>query len=221
MTNIGNTKRLLTAALGVIFIAGGYALTQEMDKQREEDIIRLTNDVRKQILRLSVYGPFDYLRYSIGPAEKGYTITLMGYASRPVLKSSAENVVKKIEAVDSVDNQIELLPTSRMDEDIRLKVYASIYNATSLARYNPNYGTPIYGSPRSFRNTIELGISNNPPVGFHPISIIVKNGDVILEGVVDNDSDKSVAGMRANQVSGVFSVTNNLAVLQSAKSKEK
>jgi len=217
---IGSAKILLGAALGALFAAGGIAIAQEMDKQKEEQVIRLANDVRKKILMLSNYGPFDYISFGIAPANKGYTVVLKGYASRPTLKESAENVVKRIEAVALVENQIEVLPTSNMDEDIRLKAYAKIYNTPSLSRYNPNYGTPIYGSARSFRNTMQMGISTNPPMGFHPISIIVKNGNIILEGVVDNEGDKTMAGMQANQVSGVFSVTNNLVALQAEKKKE-
>ena len=218
---VGNMKKLLGATLGVILAAGVAIRAQEMDRQKEEQVVRLTNDVRKKILMLSEYGPFDSISFAIGPGSKGYTVILKGYASRPTLKQSAENVVKRIEVVDLVENQIEVLPTSRMDEDIRLKAYVKIYNAPSLSRYNPNYATPIYGSPRSFRNTVQLGISNNPPTGYHPISIIVKNGHIILEGAVDNEGDKTMAGMQANQVSGVFSVTNNLVVLQSPKKKEK
>ncbi len=217
---IRSMKRLQGVTLGAILAAGVAVMAQETGRQ-DEPVIRLANDVRKKILMLSEYGPFDSISFGIGPAGKGYTVTLKGYASRPILKQSAENVVKRIEVVDVVENQIEVLPTSRMDEDIRLKAYAKIYYSTSLSRYNPNYATPIYGSPRSFRNTMQMGISTNPPMGYHPISIIVKNGNIILEGVVDNEGDKTMAGMLANQVSGVFSVTNNLVVLQSAKKKGK
>ena len=217
---IRNLKRLLGAALGVMLFVAGIVSAQETDKAKEEEMIRVANQVRKQILMLTDFDPFDSISYRVEPVDKGYKVILKGYASRPTLQQAAENVVKRVEAVESVDNQIEVLPTSRMDEDIRLKAYAKIYNAPSLARYNPNYGTPIYGSPQSFRNTVLMGISTNPPMGYHPISIIVKSGHIILEGVVDNEADKNVAGMMANQVSGVFSVTNNLVALQPAKKKE-
>jgi hyperosmotically inducible protein len=108
-----------------------------------------------------------------------------------------------------------------MNEDLRMKVYAKIYYNTMLSRYNPNRGTPVYGGSSGLRRTAMIGISQDPPKGYHPISIIVKNGNVILEGVVDNEGDKNIANIQANQVSGVFSVTNNLVVLQASKKKEK
>jgi osmotically-inducible protein OsmY len=219
--NTGTIRRLLCSSLAMMLAAAGMVFAQETDKQKQDEVIRIANQVRKKILMLGNYGPFDYIAFGVAPGEEGYTILLKGYASRPTLKESAEREVKKIENVGTVENRIEVLPTSGMDENIRLKAYASIYNHPSLSRYNPNYGTPIYGSARSFRNTMQMGISTNPPMGFHPISIIVKGGHIILEGVVDNESDKTVAGMQANQVSGVFSVTNNLYVTQPAKKKEK
>jgi len=102
------------------------------------------------------------------------------------LKSDAENVVKRIEGVEKVDNQIEVLPTSPMDDELRLKLYRAIYGYGPLEKYS-------------------LGVQK-------PIRIIVKNGHVTLEGVADNEGDKNLAGIRANGVSGVFSVKNNLTV---------
>ena len=219
--SFGYVRKLLSAALGVILITGGFLQSQEMIKQKEEEVIRLTNDVRKKILMLSDYGPFDSISFGIGSGDKGYTVILKGYASRPLLKDSAEKAIQKLEAVDAVDNQIEILPVSKVDEDIRFRAYAAIYGNTTLSRYSPHRGTPIYGSTRALRNTLAMGISTNPPTGIHPISIIVKNGHIILEGVVDNEGDKTTAGLVANQVSGVFSATNNLAVLQEAPKKKK
>lgn len=216
----GYSKKLLGAALGVILVAGGFLRSQEMTKEKEEEVIRLANDVRKKILMLTDYGPFDAISYGIGSGDKGYTVVLKGYASRPLLKDAAEREIKRLEAVDAVDNQIEVLPVSKMDEDIRAKAYVAIYGNSSLSRYGPHYGTPIYGNSRTLRNTLEMGISTNPPTGIHPISIIVKNGNIILEGVVNNEGDKINAGLQANMVSGVFSVTNNLVVFQPAQKKK-
>lgn len=219
--NVGSMKMLVFASLGLMLAAAGVLFAQETDKQKQDEVIRIANQVRKKLLMISTYGPFDYITFGIAPGEQGYTVLLKGYASRPTLKESAEREVKRIENVGAVENQIEVLPTSNMDEDIRLRAYTKIYNYPTLARYNPNYGTPIYGSARSFRNTMQMGISTDPPMGFHPISIIVKGGRITLEGVVDNESDKIAAGMQANQVSGVFSVTNNLYVTQPAKKRDK
>jgi osmotically-inducible protein OsmY len=94
--------------------------------------------------------------------------------------------VKRIEGVEKVDNQIEVLPTSPMDDRLRLRLFHAIYGYAPLQKY-------------------ELGVQK-------PIRIIVKNGHVTLEGVVDNDGDKNLAGIRASGVSGSFSVTNNLQV---------
>src|SRR4029453_7547217 len=108
----------------------------------------------------------------------GYRVTLLGEVIRPTLKSDAEAVVKKIEGVESVDNQIEVLPLSPNDDRIRLAVYRAVYRQTSLSRY------ALQAIP--------------------PIHIIVKNGNVRLEGVVATDADKNLAGIRAKGVSGVL-----------------
>jgi hypothetical protein len=126
-------------------------------------------------------------------------------------------VVSQVEGVESVENEIEVLPVSRQDEDIRARVYGAIYFNPTLSRYNPNRGTPMYGAARR----IERGISLDPPRGYHPIAILVNNGKVTLAGVVDNDMDKQIAEVQANTVPGVFSVTNELEVLNPGKGKKK
>jgi hyperosmotically inducible protein len=128
------------------------------------------------------YGVFDNLAYKVD----GYNVTLMGQVTRPTLKSSAENVVEKIEGVEKVTNNIEVLPVSPNDDRLRLALYRAIYGHTALNRY------AIQAVP--------------------PIHIIVKDGNVTLEGVVANEMDKNVANVQARSVPGVFSVTNNLRV---------
>ena len=110
----------------------------------------------------------------------------MGQVARPTLKSDAENVVKRIEGVEHVDNQIKVLPTSPMDDQIRSATYRAIYGNSVL-------------SPYSLR-------------AVPPIHIIVDQGHVTLEGVVARQMDKQVAEMQAKGVPNVFSVTNNLQV---------
>ena len=132
------------------------------------------------------YDVFDSLRFAI----KGKTIILMGYASRPILKSEAENSVKGIEGVESVDNQIKVLPPSPNDDRIRIGVYRRIYTQASLRKY--------VGSPVGFGRFPSVamaagGITQDPPLGYHAIHIIVDNGHVILTGVVDSESDSDVA----------------------------
>ena len=148
---------------------------------------RLIREVRKELVMLPYYSLFDWFTYKID----GYNVTLMGQVTRPTLKSDAENVVKRIEGVEKVDNQIEVLPLSPNDDRLRTRLYRAIYGAPQLNRYS------LQAVP--------------------PIHIIVKNGNVTLEGVVANEGDKNVAGIRANTVSGVFKVVNNLVAEQAAK----
>ena len=119
--------------------------------------------------------------------DNGGTVTLLGQVTRPVTKSDSENAVKHIEGVNQVVNRIEVLPASPMDDQLRLALYRAIYGFPSLEKY-------------------ALGVQK-------PIRIIVNNGHVTLEGVVDSESDKDTAGIRANSVPGIFSVTNNLQVV--------
>jgi hyperosmotically inducible protein len=131
---------------------------------------------------LPYYGVFDNLAFKID----GSRVTLLGEVTRPTLKTDAGSVVKNIEGVESVDNQIEVLPLSPNDDRIRMAVYRAVYQQASLSRY------ALQAVP--------------------PIHIIVKNGNVRLEGVVATEGDKNLAGIRAKGVSGVFSVENNLRV---------
>jgi len=132
---------------------------------------------------------FDNLLFKV----EGDKVTLLGQVVRPTLKSDAENAVKSIEGVASVNNQIEVLPVSPMDDQLRRAVYRAIYGDPVLSRY---------------------GMSALPS-----IHIIVKNGNVTLEGVVDSESDKNLANLRASAVPNVFSVTNNLTVGSSDSKK--
>jgi hyperosmotically inducible protein len=146
---------------------------------------RIAKEVRHELLMLPYFGVFDNIAFQVN----GGTVTLLGEVTRPTLKSDAENVVKRIEGVQKVDNKIEVLPPSSMDDQIRLAVFRAIYGFPALQKY-------------------DLGVQK-------PIRIIVKNGHVTLEGVVDNETDKNLAYTRAMGVPGVFSVTNNLRVVPS------
>ena len=155
---------------------------QDTGAQRSQ--ARIQKEVRHELLMLPYLGVFDNLAYKVD----GYNVTLMGQVTRPTLKSDAENVVKRIEGVEKVDNQIEVLPPSPMDDQLRRRLYRAIYGFPSLQKY-------------------AMGVQQ-------PIRIIVKGGNVSLEGVVDNEADKNTAGIRAKGVSGVFSVNNNLQVVK-------
>jgi hyperosmotically inducible periplasmic protein len=162
---------------------------QDEPRHRNDRKMRdnLTREVRHQLLLLPYYSVFDNLMFKID----GDRVTLLGQVVRPTLKSDAENAVKSIEGVASVDNQIEVLPVSPMDDQTRRAVFRAIYGDPALSRY---------------------GFSALPS-----IHIIVKNGHVTLEGVVDSEGDKNLANIRASSVPNVFSVTNNLTVASDAK----
>jgi hyperosmotically inducible periplasmic protein len=171
----------------------------------QENLVRIAKQVRKAIVTLPQYGVFDNIHFAINPDG---AVILRGEASRPTLKSSAENVVKKVEGVQKVDNQIEVLPNSPNDDRIRAAVYAAIYGFAPLQRYTSNRG----GRPMPSVARAAGGITNDPPLGRHAIHIIVNNGHVTLTGVVDNESDMAMAGIRASGVPLVFSVDNQLQV---------
>lgn len=183
----------------------------------QEDTVRVVNDVQKALRSLVNYDVFDWLTFSI----RGKTVILNGYASRPVLKSDAERAVKKIAGVEAVDNKIEVLPFSPSDDRVRAAVYNRIYTAPSLRIYNANQGN--LGRAIGPGGGVALaagGITNSPPMGFHAIHIVVKNGNVTLYGVVNNSSDSAIAGMQANSAPGAFKVVNDLLVAGSP-AKEK
>lgn len=179
-------KRMLLVVLSLLALvslsAAQDAPPQQQPSAKSQE--RIVKEIRHELLMLPYFGVFDNIAFKVD----GSTVTLLGQVVRPSLKSDAENAVKHIEGVDKVDNQIDVLPPSPMDDRIRIRLFRSIYQYPSLQKY-------------------ALGVQK-------PIRIIVKNGHVTLEGVVDSDADKNLAGMRANGVPGTFSVTNNLQVVK-------
>ena len=142
----------------------------------------LVKEVRHELVTLPYYNVFDNLSYRVD----GSKVTLFGQVRQPQLKSDAEKAVKSIEGVSAVDNQIEVMPLSPSDDQVRVEAYRAIYSKAPLQRY-------------------QLG-------AVPPIHIIVKNGDLTLEGVVASQMDKDVAGIAAKGVSGAHKVTNNLRI---------
>ena len=187
------------------------SLLAQTPAANEQAIIRMARDIQREILTLPEYGVFDSLRFSI----KGDTVILRGFASRPLLKSSAENVTKRVEGVSKVDNQIEVLALSPNDDRIRLRTYIAIYGHPTLSRFNPNRGAPLFMS----RITALSGITNDPPPGNHPVRIIVKNGNITLEGVLPTAADRTIAELQANGVPDAFTVTNNIEVEEASRFK--
>ena len=186
------TNRFLAPlALAGFIVVGGGAFAQSHDQhevQRDEhgdqrnarEQQRLVTEVRHQLVMLPRYTLFDNLEYKVD----GDKVTLLGSVTDPGKKSDAQNAVKSIEGVRSIDNQIKVLPLSPMDDQIRRAVYRSIYDFSNLSRY---------------------ALQSVPS-----IHIIVENGHVTLEGAVANEADKDQAGIRAKTVPDVFSVDNHL-----------
>lgn len=176
MTNRLRTGMMLSAAM----LAAQMGFAANLNSEAAQT--RIEREVRRELVTLPFYSLFDHFAYRVD----GETVTLMGKVSRPTLKSDAENVVKKIEGVEKVANQIEVLPLSPNDDRLRRRLYQAIYGHSVLQT---------------------LAIRAVPP-----IHIIVEKGHVTLEGVVGNEMQKNVARIQANGVAGVFSVTNNLRV---------
>jgi hyperosmotically inducible periplasmic protein len=178
-------KQFLHRTLGLTLLLGvstAGIVSAQANNISERGRARIEREVRHEILTEPFFDVFDNVAFKVD----GYNVILMGQVTKPVVKSNIEKAVKQIEGVEKVDNQIEVLPVSPNDDRIRLATYQAIYGFTSLQRY----AMPVV----------------------KPIRIIVKNGRITLEGVVNNETDKNLAGMRANGVSGVFAVTNNLRV---------
>jgi hyperosmotically inducible protein len=165
-----------------IFGLPNYAAARPRDQKKQREPKSVANEVRHRLVMLPWYSVFDNLAYKV----EGDKVTLYGQVTRPTLKSDAEGVVKGIEGVSTVVNNIEVLPPSPMDDQLRRALYRAIYGDPGLSRYS------IQAVPS--------------------IHIIVKNGNVTLEGAVDSEADKNLAGIRANQVPNVFSVKNNLII---------
>jgi hyperosmotically inducible protein len=177
-----NDRLVLRCVFAIVFAAVALPTRAQQRQVSQQAVERIQKEVRHELIMLPYVTMFDNLGYKVD----GYNVTLVGQVTKPSLKSDAESVVKRIEGVEKVDNQIEVLPISPMDDRLRQSLYRAIYAYPPLQRY----GMPVV----------------------KPIRIIVKNGHVTLVGVVDSVGDKNLAGLRANTVPGVFSVKNDLVV---------
>ena len=187
--------RALISALAVFLLASapelraaqrdkaliGLGSANDRDERRME---ALKEEVRHQLLMLPNYSVFDWLQADVKPDG---SVTLMGQVVRPTLKDDAEAAVKKLEAATRVINNIEVLPLSPMDDQLRVTLYRRIYN----------FETPLF----------RYATWANPP-----IHIVVSNGHVTLKGIVANQSDSQLAYMAARQVPGAFDVKNELQI---------
>jgi hyperosmotically inducible protein len=186
------TIMLLTAALG---LAGDKKQHNDAFTAGPPDESQLARKVHHELLMLPYYSVFTDLAFQVN----GSVVTLEG-ACPPEppwdIKKDAENVVKRIPGVTQVINNIKELPLSNFDWQIRRAEAKAIYGD---AQIGTRYGYQALPS----------------------IHIIVDNGHVTLEGVVDNQFDDTLIRTRANEVPNVFSVTDNLVVLNQSKKKEK
>ena len=156
---------------------------------------QLAPKIRHELVTEPYYSIFDDLGFRID----GPKVTLFGEVWWPNLKNSAERVVANLEGVTSVENQIEVLPTSLYDDRLRLATARALFSHPVLSKYvwpGASFGLLPYRSD---------------------IHILVKNGHVTLEGVVLRKTDSDVAFLVANHVHGIFSVTNNLLVTNQKK----
>jgi len=175
------------ALTAFLMAPAGFAQKKDQNHQDafvpDTDETEIAKHVRHELVMLPYYNIFDDLAFKLD----GGTVTLLGAVVRPSLKDDAGRVVKKVPGVEQVVNNIEVLPPSPMDDQVRRAEYRAIY------------GDPSISTRYGFR-------------ALPSIHIIVKNGHVTLEGVVANQGDKNLIGIRANGVPNVFSVTNNLLV---------
>jgi hyperosmotically inducible periplasmic protein len=173
---------IAVAGVSVFTLALGLSASPFADGSlSDKELTRLRREVRHEIVTLPYYGVFDNLAYRVAPDG---SVTLEGQVARPTTKSDAERAVKEIEGVTRVANEIEVLPNSPSDDRLRIALYRAIYSSSSLDKY------ALQAVPS--------------------IHIVVKNGHATLEGVAATEADKSLAGIQANTVPGVFSVKNNL-----------
>ena len=175
--------RTLVLSLGMIASTLSFSAQSAMASLRGTEAIE--KQVRHELNMLPYVNAFDYMTFTV---DDNGNVTLSGQVTNPVLRSDANNVVKRIEGVERVDNEIQVLPLSPMDDGLRVRLFRTIYGYPALQKY-------------------ELGLNKS-------IRIIVANGHVTLMGVVDSEMDKNIAGMRANSVPGIFSVDNQLKVVK-------
>ena len=177
--------KVRTVVLGVGMMASAFSFSVQNAMASEQGTVRLDKQVKHELNMLPYVNVFDYLTFTV---DADNNVTLNGEVTNPVVKSDAGKVVKRIEGVEGVNNQIQVLRVSLMDDRLRVRLFRTIYGYPALQKYS-------------------LGVNK-------PIRIIVDGGHVTLMGVVDNEMDKTLAGMRANGVPGIFSVDNQLRVVK-------
>jgi hyperosmotically inducible periplasmic protein len=184
----GHVKRLLAIALPILLL--GFAAISAASTHSAADSagsskqpFSLTDQVRHELRMLPYLGVFDNLGFTI---EDSNTVVLTGQVVQPILKSDAAAAVRRIQGVTKVLDNIEVLPLSSFDDAIRLRTYRAIFSRPGFEKY------------------ADRAIS--------PIRIIVKNGNITLDGIVNSQMDRTLAEMAARSVPGAFSVIDNLTI---------
>lgn len=187
-----------------------FANKEEVDKKahRAKNVVAVRNNLKiagageisDAQLQQQIVKKLQYDRVGYGNAFNAITVnvqngvvTLAGNALGPVAADSAVSLASNFPRVQDVINNIQVDPLSPMDMQSRFQVYRAVYGFPSLNKY-----------------------AIDPA---QPIRITVVNGNVTLDGVVDSQADKNVAGIRANSVPGIFKVTNNLQVANPSNEK--
>ena len=184
--------------IGCVTVLSSPSLAAQSVANRETTLM-----VQRALQRLPYYGVFDFLVFGV---DRG-VVTVGGFAYRANLKSDASTAIKRVAGVDEIANKIEVLPTSQNDDRIRWGTFYKIYTDDFLSRYAPGGAMSARYDALSFTR-----FPGMQPFGTYPIHIIVKNGRTMLLGVVDTESDKTLAAVRAREVTGVFGVENDLLV---------
>ena len=177
--------KLRTLVLGLGMMASVFSFSAQNAMASVRGTEAIDKQVKHELNMLPYVNAFDYLTFTV---DADNNVTLNGEVTNPVLKSDAGNVVKRIEGIEHVNNQIQVLPVSFFDDGLRRRLFRTIYGYPALQKY-------------------ALGVQK-------PIRIIVNGGHVTLMGVVDSEMDKNIAGIRANGVPGIFSVDNQLKVVK-------
>jgi len=173
---------------GMLVAAGSAMASADQTPAANDNDAQIAQKVVHEIRMYPRYTIFDNVNIKVHNGE----VDLVGQVSQPFKKGDMGRLAQHVAGVRSVTNEIEVLPTSLFDDRLRLQVARSIYRDPSLSRY------AIQAIP--------------------PIHVIVDNGHVTLEGVVNNDMEKTIAGVRASQVGLSFGqVVNNLRVENPAK----
>jgi osmotically-inducible protein OsmY len=191
-------------ALGAVL--GGLVFTRPGVAAQSISARQTTLSVQRALERLPYYGVFDFMAFNV---ERSM-VTLTGYAFQGSLREAAESATRRVSGVDEIANRVELLPASQNDDRIRWATFYRIYTDDFLSRYAPGGAIGARYDARQFAR-----FPGMQPYGTYPIHIIVKGGRTTLLGVVDNESDKTVAGLRAREVTGTLAVQNDLMVEKS------